>query len=96
MAEINPILTDEQLATIEDMAANLMSPFDIAIMLDIKPDRLNHILLHNKENPIYIAFNRGRIKTKLELHRIIIKLATKGSPQAEQLAAKMLKEQNIA
>lgn len=87
-------LTPEQLATVEDMAACLMSPGEIALFIDFPVDTFKHIILHKKTDPIYIAFHKGRIKTKMELHRIVIKLAHKGSPQAEQLADKYLKEQN--
>lgn len=95
MAESNSIqLTAEQLATIEDMSSCLMSPGEIALFIDYPVDSFKHIINHKKTDPIYIAFQKGRIKTKLELHRIVIKLAHKGSPQAEQLADKYLKEQN--
>lgn len=87
-------LTSEQLATIEDMSSCLMSPGEIALYIDCPVDKFNHIINHKKTDQIYIAFHKGRIKTKLELHRIVIKLAHKGSPQAEQLADKYLKEQN--
>lgn len=95
MEELNPFLTDEQLSTIEDMSANLMPPADIAIMVNIPSDKFEYLLKHQKNHPLYLAYHKGRIKTKLELNRIIIKLAIKGSPQAEQLASKMLKDQNI-
>lgn len=91
----NPIqLSTEQLEIIEDMASCLMSPAEIAITVSIEPKRFKHILEYDKQSSLYLAFQKGRIKTKWEIHRMVVKLAQKGSPQAELLAEKYLKEQN--
>ena len=87
-------LTEEQLNIIDDMASCLMSPGEIALTVGIEPKLFNHILDYEKKSPIYIAFHKGRIRTKLEIHRMVVKLAQKGSPQAELLAEKYIKEQN--
>jgi len=87
-------LTQEQLNIIEDMASCLMSPGEIALTIGIEPKFFRHILDYDKKSPIYTAYHKGRIRTKWEIHRMVVKLAQKGSPQAEQLAEKYLKEQN--
>lgn len=95
MDESNSIqLTDDVLLKIEDMSSCLMSPSEIALSVDIQLSKFMHILKHKHDHPIYIAFQKGRIKTKLDVHRMVISLAKRGSPQAEQLTERFLRNQN--
>ena len=87
-------LTAEQINIIEDMASCLMSPDEIAITIGLESKLFRHIIDYDKRSPIYLAYQKGRIRTKWEIHRMVVKLAQKGSPQAELLAEKYLKEQN--
>ena len=50
----------------------------------------------HKNNPIYEAYQRGKLTTKLELRRTVVKLAKAGSPAAEPLAEKFIREQNMS
>lgn len=89
-------LNNEQLLQLEEFAAALMSINEIAILLDIPPvARTQFKVLCNsdQESPLYDAFHKGRLTTKLELRRNIIKLAKAGSPAAEPLAIKFINEQ---
>lgn len=91
-------LTDEQLEQLKEYAAALMSITEIAILLDIPPVARTQFKVMCKEDmdsPLYDAFHKGRLTTKLELRRNIIKLAKAGSPAAEPLAIKFINEQMI-
>ncbi len=85
--EISP----EQLEQITEMAASLMQPDEIAILIDLDPEDLKHQVNHNPSGNISKAFLKGRLQTKLDLRKKIIQLAKAGSPQAEVLADKYMK-----
>ncbi len=91
-------LTDEQLTRLEEMAAALMPPAEIAILLGIdisKRDLFVQICKNHKQSIIYDAYQRGKLTTKLELRRTVVKLAKVGSPAAEPLAEKFIREQQM-
>ena len=90
------ILTESQLQELEDMASALLPPNEIAILLGI--DSCDRKLFcescKNHENSlIYLAYQKGKLKTKYDLRKMVIKLAKAGSPAAEPLADKYLIEQ---
>ena len=80
----------DQLKSVEEMAAALMSPAEIAILLNQDPDKFIYLALRKKDSEIYKAYQKGRLTTKLELRKKVITLAKAGSPQAEMLADKYL------
>ncbi len=89
-------LTKEQLIEIEEMAAAFMPPDEIAILVHIDPasrDRFCEICRSHKTSELYNAYQRGKLKTKFELRKTVVKLAKAGSPAAEPLADKYLLEQ---
>ena len=91
-------MTLEQLQLIEEYAAALLTPLEIAILMDIPASERKtfNVRCRTQEgSPEYEAFHRGRLTTKLELRRNIIKLAKAGSPAAEPLAERFLAEQNL-
>lgn len=91
-------LSDEQLQQIEEMAAALLPPSEIAILIRIDADQRDlfcEICKNHTASDIYTAYHRGRLQTKYELRKTVIKLAKAGSPAAEPLADKYMKEQNI-
>ena len=91
-------LTDEQLEQLEEYAAALMNVSEISILLDIPTDERNRfkvMCLQDDNSPLYKSFHKGRLTTKLELRRNIIKLAKAGSPAAEPLAIRFIKEQMV-
>ena len=88
-------MTNDQL---QEYAAALLSPDEIAILLDLPLDERKSFTVRcrSQQGSVeYEAFHRGRLQTKLELRQNIIKLAKAGSPAAEPLALRFLKEQNI-
>ncbi len=91
-------LTEEQLTQLEEMAAALMPPSDIALLLNIPHDKRGlfvQICICHTSTEIFDAYQRGRLTTKLELRRTVVKLAKAGSPAAEPIAQKFIREQNI-
>lgn len=89
-------LSNEQLEQLHEYAAALMHISEIAILLDIPVKKLTRFKVEctkDQNSKLYIAFNKGRLQTKLDLRRNIIKLAKAGSPAAEPLALKFIDEQ---
>ncbi len=89
-------LTDEQIKQIEEMSAVFLPADEIAILLKLPAeDRETFVQItkNHKADPIYNAFHFGRLSTKLELRKTVIKLAKHGSPAAEPLAEKYIREQ---
>ncbi len=89
-------LTDEQLALVEEMSEALMPPKDIAILIGLPANEIDSFVEQcntHVNSTLYMAFQKGRLKTKLELQKTIIKLAKHGSPAAEPIAEKFIREQ---
>lgn len=89
-------LTNEQIQQIEEMAAALLPADEIALLLKLPVadrDMFVQITKNHKADPIYEAFHFGRLSTKLELRKTVIKLAKHGSPAAEPIAEKYIREQ---
>lgn len=91
-------LSEETLQEIKEMSAALLPPAEIAILINIAADQRDYfcdICKTHVHSPVYDAYQRGRLETKLELRKTVIKLAKAGSPAAEPLADKYMKEQSI-
>lgn len=91
-------LSDEQLQQVEEMSAALLPPAEIAILVGIDADQRDlfcEICKTHAATDLYAAYQRGRLTTKYELRRTVIKLAKAGSPAAEPLADKYLTEQIV-
>lgn len=89
-------LTDEQLLQVEEMAAALLPSDEIGILLNLSAkerNSFNEIVKTHTSSPVYMAFHRGRLTTKFELRKTVIKLAKHGSPAAEPIAEKYIREQ---
>lgn len=89
-------LSDEQLRQVEELSAALLPPQEIAILVGIAADQRDlfcEICKTHTASALYTAYQRGRLTTKYELRKTVIKLAKAGSPAAEPLADKYLKEQ---
>lgn len=90
-------LSDEQLKEVEEMSAALLPPSEIAILINISVEQRDlfcEVCKTHKSSPLYTAYHRGKLKTKYELRKTIVKLAKAGSPAAEPLADKYMQEQN--
>ncbi len=92
------ILDETQLQQIEEMSAALLPPLEIAILLGLdaeKRQRFVEICKNHLNSDVYMAYQRGRLTTKYELRKTVIKLAKAGSPAAEPLADAYMREQRI-
>lgn len=93
MDEINSLqLTESQLESITEMASCLMAPEEIAILLNIDIEQFKYLTTNKNIDAAFKSFHKGRLQTKLILRKMVIKLAEKGSPQAEILTDKYLRE----
>lgn len=89
-----------QLGEIEEMAAALLPPGEIAILIGITSPAetlfFMEVCRSHAASPIYLAYTRGKLRTKFELRKTVIKLAKAGSPAAEPLADRYMIEQKSA
>lgn len=91
-------ISDDQLKLLQEYSAALLPPGEIAILMGIPPNERKEFAVRCRTrvgDPLYEAFHLGRLTTKLELRTNIIKLAKAGSPAAEPLAEKFLREQHL-
>jgi hypothetical protein len=89
-------LTVEQLKELEEMSAALLPPSEIAILMDIPAEQRDlfcEVCKTHKTSPVYSAYQKGKLRTKYELRKTVVKLAKAGSPAAEPLADKYMVEQ---
>ena len=87
-------LNEVQLQELEEFASLLMSPDDIATILQISAESLRKEI-KSKEGPIYTAFVRGKLITEAALRKTTINFAKQGSTPALTAALKLRDEQNI-
>lgn len=89
-------LNDEQLLQVEEMSAALLPAGEIALLLNLTAQErstFEEVVKTHTNSAEYMAFHRGRLTTKFELRKTVIKLAKHGSPAAEPIAEKYIREQ---
>jgi uncharacterized protein (DUF2235 family) len=82
-------LTSQQLQQVEELASYFFSPEEVAIVLDVNSDELE-IELFDQHSAVYKAYQRGKLKSKLELRKSILTLSKQGSGPAQTLAMRIL------
>lgn len=82
-------LTKDQLDEVENLSSYFFSCDEIAIVLDLEPADLEDELLDDSSD-VYRAYQRGKLKSKLELRKSILTLAKQGSGPAQTLAMRLL------
>ncbi len=88
-------LTDEQLEAIQELAALLLEPEEIAVLTDIDTNTFLREI-ESKQGSVYQAYFKGKTETKRAIHENVIKMAKHGSPQAEELAKEFIFKQQLA
>jgi len=88
-------LTEKQLEEIQELAALLLEPEEIAVLAEINTDAFFREV-ESKQGPVYQAYFRGKTETKRAIHENVIKMAKHGSPQAEELAKEFIFKQQLA
>ena len=84
--------TPEQLKEVEAHASNFLSPIEICLVMGFC---LNDISYFDKQdNPLYLSYQKGRLKAKSEVNAKIIALAKEGSVPAQEMALKIIKDSN--
>lgn len=100
MEQYNTDLWMTKLEDIEEMASALLPPGEIAILIGITSPAetlfFTEVCRSHAASPIYLAYTRGKLRTKFELRKTVIKLAKAGSPAAEPLADRYMIEQKSA
>jgi len=82
-------LTKDQLDEVENLSSYFFSCDEIAIVLGLEPADLEDELLDDASD-VYRAYQRGKLKSKLELRKSILTLAKQGSGPAQTLAMRLL------
>ena len=92
-------LSTEKLKIIEEYSEALLSPSEIAVLIDVEYNDQSlfcDMCINHRRTGVYQAYQKGKLKTKFELRKTVIKLAKAGSPAAEPLVDKYLKELSIS
>ena len=74
---------------VETYASLMFSKEEIAVILEVDPSELA-FLLQDQDNPVFKAFQRGRLKREAEVRKGIFDLAQNGSSPAQTFAMKLI------
>lgn len=88
-------LNENQITAIKEYASALLPADEIGILLSFSPEErieLEEVIKNHTSSPVYMAYHAGRLQTKYELRKMVIKLARNGSPAAQPLAEKYLEK----
>lgn len=88
-------LTAEQLLQVQELAGLFMEPDEIAVLLDLDIAGFANEISKRK-GEVFLAYFKGKTVSKKELHENVVKLAKRGSPQAEELVASFITKQSVA
>ncbi len=89
-------LTESSLETqVEELAAHFFSIDDIAVFTGINAEKLRADIAMGENDPVAIAYRRGKLKTQILLRFDALKYALHGSPDASAEMRKYLTLQNI-
>ena len=72
-------LTKEQLENIERYASIYLPISDIALLIDVRADELRDEI-RNRSTPASIAYHKGKVVSRVNLHNQEMQLAKVGSP----------------
>jgi len=80
---------DSFITEVETYASLMFSKEEIAVILEVDPAELA-VLLQDQDNPVFRAFQRGRLKREAEVRKGIFDLAQNGSSPAQTFAMKLI------
>jgi hypothetical protein len=83
------------LKEVEELAGLFLDPEEIAILLDLDIDEFSR-QLRLKQGCLYRSYFMGKTLAKKEIHTNVVKMAKHGSPLAEEMAHKMITNQERA
>jgi hypothetical protein len=87
--------TREELDRIEEYAGLFLSYDEIAVLLEKDAEEFC-AAVKTKNDKAYLAYFRGKTKSKIEIRKNVIKMARHGSPQAELMANQYMSDQLIS
>jgi len=82
-------LNESFITEVETYASLMFTKEEIAVILEVDPSELK-ILLKDKDNHVFKAFQRGRLKREAEVRKGIFDLAQNGSSPAQAFAMKII------
>jgi len=74
----------ELIRKVEEYASLFLTVDEICILCDLNPTELRREI-RGKRTDLAKAYHRGKITSMLEIRRLTVEFARKGSPQAETL-----------
>ena len=74
---------------VETYASLMFTKEEIAVILEVDPSEFK-VLLKDQDNPVFKAFQRGRLKREAEVRKGIFDLAQNGSSPAQAFAMKII------
>lgn len=87
-------ITEEQLATLEELGKCQFNAEQCAIIIEVKPEELKREL-QTKTSAAFQAFNRGRLKAEFEIRKAIYDHASRNSSEAQKLYMKLCEQLKI-
>ncbi len=82
-------LNESFITEVETYASLMFTKEEIAVILEMDPVQL-HTVLEDQDNPVFRAFQRGRLKREAEIRKGIFDLAQNGSSPAQTFAMKLI------
>ena len=79
---------------VETYASLMFSKEEIAVIMEVEPIELK-ALLQDQVNPVFRAFQRGRLKREAEVRKGIFDLAQNGSSPAQAFAMKIIENAKL-
>ena len=82
----------ELLDKIEEYASLFFTVDEISLMLELSPEDFRREV-RNARSETGKAYHRGKLKTMVEIRRLTVEFAKKGSPQAEAFVKDYIEKQ---
>jgi len=82
----------EVLEKVEEFASLFFTVDEISLMLDLSPVDFRREVRYGKSD-LAKAYHRGKLKTMVEIRRLTVEFAKKGSPQAEAFVKDYIEKQ---
>ena len=85
--------TQADLELLTKYAQALMKPYECAILLDVPvndQEQFLQVLANHKHHELHLAYIKGVLLTKAELHEKLVQLSKAGSPAAQPIVLKLI------
>ena len=82
----------ELLDKVEEYASLFFTVDEISLIVDLSPSDFRREVRYGKSD-LAKAYHRGKLKTMIEIRRLTVEFAKKGSPQAEAFVKDYIEKQ---